>query len=367
MKKFASYIAGIITGMLIVSVPIFADSYTKSIEALLNFTTIKINGTTVESDNFVYNDKTYVWIRDVANIFGKEIEWDQESNTANIVDEIKVAVATVDGTVISTEDVNITSMLNPNGATVEEIIQNAIDYEIEFVVTLKEAAKNGYEISEEIKLSAQSYIQQLKGYVGDDFYSILESNGLTEKKYTDFIEKNMSLEKFSNYLKETTTFSEDELLAKYNELKDKFEIVTAKHILIMTDDKTDDEAKAEIEKIYKELSVDKFDKLMSEYSEDVGSKDNVEGMVFGRGQMVPEFENASFTQEVGVIGKPIKTAYGYHIVLVTNRSTQTFEEAKDFCIDELFADWYKNKVQQWKNDSDIVINQEVLDSLKSNY
>lgn len=40
---------------------------------------------------------------------------------------------------------------------------------------------------------------------------------------------------------------------------------------------------------------------------------------FGKGQMVPEFEQAAFTQEIGKIGAPVKTQFGYHLILVTER------------------------------------------------
>lgn len=40
---------------------------------------------------------------------------------------------------------------------------------------------------------------------------------------------------------------------------------------------------------------------------------------FGRGQMVPEFDKAVFTGEVGVVQGPIQTQFGYHLLEVTSR------------------------------------------------
>jgi peptidyl-prolyl cis-trans isomerase C len=37
---------------------------------------------------------------------------------------------------------------------------------------------------------------------------------------------------------------------------------------------------------------------------------------FGRGRMVPEFDQAAFTQPVGEISEPIKTQFGYHLLVV---------------------------------------------------
>lgn len=40
---------------------------------------------------------------------------------------------------------------------------------------------------------------------------------------------------------------------------------------------------------------------------------------FGRGQMVPEFDRVVFNEPVGVIHGPIKTQFGSHLILITDR------------------------------------------------
>lgn len=41
---------------------------------------------------------------------------------------------------------------------------------------------------------------------------------------------------------------------------------------------------------------------------------------FGPGQMVPEFDSAVFSGEVGVVQGPVKTDFGYHLLEVTERT-----------------------------------------------
>ncbi|MBU1700387.1 MAG: peptidylprolyl isomerase [Candidatus Eisenbacteria bacterium] len=41
---------------------------------------------------------------------------------------------------------------------------------------------------------------------------------------------------------------------------------------------------------------------------------------FSPGQMVPEFDQVVFNEEVGVVHGPIKTQFGYHLVEITSRT-----------------------------------------------
>lgn len=43
---------------------------------------------------------------------------------------------------------------------------------------------------------------------------------------------------------------------------------------------------------------------------------------FKPGQMVKEFDEAVFRGPIGVIQGPVKTKFGYHLILVTARSDQ---------------------------------------------
>ncbi|MDR3627077.1 MAG: peptidylprolyl isomerase [Ignavibacteriaceae bacterium] len=101
--------------------------------------------------------------------------------------------------------------------------------------------------------------------------------------------------------------------------------VKVSHILI---NQFGDDAKnaEEAMNIYKELQGGKdFATLARQYSKDPGSATNGGDLGwFGKGRMVPEFEKAAFEGKVGVIQKPIKTNYGYHIIKVTGRSDKSY-------------------------------------------
>ncbi|MHA1263716.1 MAG: peptidylprolyl isomerase [Candidatus Helarchaeota archaeon] len=57
-----------------------------------------------------------------------------------------------------------------------------------------------------------------------------------------------------------------------------------------------------------------FRKLAAEYSTCPSKKRGGDLGVFGKGEMVPEFEKAVFKMQIGEISEPIKTKFGYHII-----------------------------------------------------
>ena len=105
------------------------------------------------------------------------------------------------------------------------------------------------------------------------------------------------------------------------------EQVRASHILVKTGkDKADDVAKKEIDAIYAQMKdlkgealAKKFAALAKEKSDCPSKAKGGDLGAFGHGQMVPEFDKAAFAQEIGKLYAPVKTAFGWHLVLVTEK------------------------------------------------
>jgi hypothetical protein len=51
--------------------------------------------------------------------------------------------------------------------------------------------------------------------------------------------------------------------------------------------------------------------------------------VRGSGQVPTAFEDAAYSQPVGVVGDPVRSELGYHIILVRSRGVLPYEEAHD--------------------------------------
>jgi peptidyl-prolyl cis-trans isomerase D len=113
------------------------------------------------------------------------------------------------------------------------------------------------------------------------------------------------------------------------------EQVQARHILV----ETEQEAQA----VYQKLTTGKedFAEVAREESKDTGSGANGGDLGwFGKGAMVAEFDEAAFSQEIGEIGKPVKSEFGYHIIQVIARqelplTDSQYEQKKETA----FTDW----------------------------
>lgn len=135
---------------------------------------------------------------------------------------------------------------------------------------------------------------------------------------------------------------------------------SARHILVNLKPaggkvRTEEEAKERLAKIQAELkSGKKLEDLAKEYSDDPGSKDRgglYTDITYGR--FAKEFEEAVQKQEIGQVGEPVKTQFGYHIIEVTSRTPKApaeFDKVKETvksqCINERRTRMMKDYVEQ---------------------
>lgn len=108
-----------------------------------------------------------------------------------------------------------------------------------------------------------------------------------------------------------TAYTEN--LSKYN----KPEEVKARHILI-----TDSDAKAleKIKSIKAKINTKNFSEIANKETQDPTGKANGGDLGwFSAGRMVPEFEKVAFNMKKGEISEPVKTQFGYHLILVEDK------------------------------------------------
>ena len=135
--------------------------------------------------------------------------------------------------------------------------------------------------------------------------------------------------------------SEAEQLAYFNANSERYatpEKFTARHILVSL--KAGDQAVPEADALAKVAKAKaalaagrSWDEVAKEYSDDPGSKATgglYKDIPFGR--FAKEFEAAVRSQEIGKVGEPVKTSFGFHLIQVEARSPKVpgeFEKVKD--------------------------------------
>jgi len=84
-----------------------------------------------------------------------------------------------------------------------------------------------------------------------------------------------------------------------------------------------------------------FVQIAADFSIDTGSKDSGGDLGWhGKSYYVAEFADAAFSQEIGVIGEPVQTQFGFHIIQVLDRqelpiSADEYEQNRQTA----FSDW----------------------------
>jgi peptidyl-prolyl cis-trans isomerase D len=163
-----------------------------------------------------------------------------------------------------------------------------------------------------------------------------DSYRLPEKRRVRFLALDQDV------LKRNMTATNEEVAARYQQniaMYETPEQVRASHILFKTEGKDDAAVKKTAEGVLKQVkSGGDFAKLAKQYSED-GSKDNGGDLdFFGRGRMVKEFDEFSFSAKPGQISDLVKTQFGYHIIKVTDRraaATRQMAEVRGVLEDQI--------------------------------
>jgi peptidyl-prolyl cis-trans isomerase C len=136
------------------------------------------------------------------------------------------------------------------------------------------------------------------------------------------------------------TLSDEDLKKTYEAKKADYEQVKARHILIAfkgspaaqpgKPEITEEQAKAKAEDLRKQIvGGASFEELAQKESDDTGSGSRGGDLgEFGRGQMVPEFEQAAFTAKVGDVTPVVRTQFGYHIIKVEEHGSTAFDQVK---------------------------------------
>lgn len=218
---------------------------------------------------------------------------------------------------------------------------------------------------EEIEKQVNNQLEYIKNQYSTNFEETLKSAGYeSEEALKEEIRLSYQRTKaVDTYIKDN--IKDDEIKKYYND--EYAGEISAKHILIKVKSSdseeglSDEEALNKAKDLIKELNNGAdFSTLAKENSDDTGSKENGGDLgYFKKGQMVSEFETAAYSLKVNEYTKePVKTSYGYHIILKTGeKDKEALKDVKEEIINTLVT----------KKKEDKTINITALDAIRKNY
>jgi foldase protein PrsA len=174
----------------------------------------------------------------------------------------------------------------------------------------------------------QTQIASIEKQVGgaQKFAAALANYGFTDATFQKYIAAQLLLRKIETQVAPLPATVEE---------------VQARHILVAT--------KALADKLYAQLKHDpsQFAALAKKYSTDKGSAaQGGELGFFGRGVMVPQFEQAAFALKVGQISSPVHSQFGYHIIQVEAHKSVPFAQAGQ-TVQQPYLQRQQSTLQQW--------------------
>ncbi len=209
-------------------------------------------------------------------------------------------------------------------AAMQQIMPQLVDIEIakayaqehNITVSDKEVDQEITKIKEQVGEQARSSGQDLSDQ--EAYEQALKQNNITEDQLREDIRENLPVQKVQERVAGNAEPSDEEIQNFYEKNKEaQFttpEQRCVRHILF----NKDQEQKAEEVKQQLEDGGD-FAKLAREDSQDPGSAAKGGDLgCLGKGETVPEFEEAAFGAEQDEIVGPIQTEFGYHILQVTD-------------------------------------------------
>lgn len=219
---------------------------------------------------------------------------------------------------------------------------------------------------DEIKQATESEVEQRMEMFDSELSSNEDLRTLWEAKSSqwgigkDDVERYISVQAAAlNHVRSMVT--EDKVQAMYEQALEldpnAYTTATVRHVLVMFEP-ADGEARTDEEALERALEVkelleggEDFGQVAKEYSEDDGSKNNggryVSALI---NEWVEPFKEAALELPLNTISDPVKTEYGYHVMLVEDRREQPFEEVQTLlqgqAVNEIYANFMNEELPE---------------------
>ena len=334
----------------------------------------------------------------MAGCGGENKEKDAAKDDAGVTKEEAVGegVAVTDETIVASVDdekltygeaiKTIKRALSAQGAPADQVEMIAKQYAHQAIPEIAErfvtstllkaeAAKRGFSATAaDVDEAISNMVSRLPG--GTKIEDMLDRMGLTMEEARKEISDGLTINKLIDDVTKDIEVAEDAIKKFYEENAKFFEQpeqVEASHILVKLDpaDATNETAKAAAKAKAEGLRAQvlagtNFADLAAAHSDCPSSAQGGSLGYFGRGQMVPQFEEVAFSLATNEVSGVVETQFGYHVIKVTGKkaaSKAPLEEVSDRIKEHLSGEQkgelFDKFVEELKGKAKVFINKSV--------
>ena len=237
------------------------------------------------------------------------------------------------------------SQARPDSTVVDTLRRQILDQLIDEKLIVAEAKRQNVTVPDlEVNRQVDQAIREAKERMGsaEAYAEQLRRENLTEEKlrekYRSEVRRQMLAQRLVQKQIARKPVTPAEAEAYFTANRDKFPKAPAElklsviQIPAAADSVADRGAKARVETARKRIVAgEKFAKVAAEMSDDPGSARSGGDLGFvSRGAgLEPVFENAVFSQKAGVLGPPLRSAAGWHVIEVIERDTVKTRAGRD--------------------------------------
>jgi foldase protein PrsA len=255
----------------------------------------------------------------------------------------------------------------PGTSDYDRIKSQAVSFLVQKAEFAQEADKMGITISDK---QIQDRLKQIKKQYFNNsekaYQKQLKTQGLTEKEVESDIRDQLISQELYNKVTAGVKVSDGDVKKYYDAHLTQYqqpESRTVRHILISVCGPSspqgskclpDAKAKAKAEDLFNKIQGGaNFAALAKKYSQDPGSASQGGKLTISKGQTVAPFEQTAFLLGIGTVSRPVKTQYGYHLIMpisnVTPAHTTPLKEVQESIRQQLLQSKKQQKMADWVN------------------
>jgi len=184
---------------------------------------------------------------------------------------------------------------------------------------LDEAKKEGLQISEDDRKAQIDKVEEQLKAQDKTLEQYFKESPMGEENARAEFEDGLIIDKLlTQKVVDKIEISDADVTKEIEEIKTSNKEIEDKNANL---DKINAEKKAKIEDLKKQLDAGADFAELAKANSDCPSGQNGGDLgAFTRGRMVPAFEEAAFSQEIGKVGDIVETQFGYHLIKVTEKT-----------------------------------------------